>query len=238
MFPEGANNYNEMAEEYPYGYNSASIPDAKAVMEENGHSASNKFELTLTTYESASMKQVGQLLRDKLSAAHSELTYEQAPFSTLLTRAEQGSLEMWTSGWIADYPAPDNFLKLLVPSFTQTGEKYFGDSNSSLDWGVDPEEPESEDGSGWTEASRAAEDAWDTIKEYPLPTEDHKAKRNEAYLEIEKANWEDMPMLTIFHSLAEHMDYPWLDKPRVGALGESRQKWNRVKIGNREEYKN
>lgn len=238
MFPDGAQTYNDKAQEYPYGYNTAKLDEAKSLMEENGHGPDNQYELTLTTYESASMKKIGQLMRDKLTAAHINVKYEQAPFSTLLTRAEQGSLECWSSGWIADYPAPDNFLKLLVPSFTQTGSKYYSNSNSSLDWGVDPEEPVSEDGSGWTEASRAAEEAWKKVQEYPLPTDEHKAKRNEAYLTIEKANWEDMAMLTLFHSLAEHMDYPWLDKPRVGAMGSSRQKWNRVKISDRSEYKN
>lgn len=235
IFPGGANNYNEMAQEYPYGYNATQMSEAQSLMEAEGYGEDNKYELTMTTYESDSMKQIGQLMRDKMSAAHVDITYEQAPFSTLLTRATNGDLECYSLGWIADYPAPDNFLKLLVPSFSQTGDEG-ADSTSSLDWGQ--AEGEDDDPSGWTDAAQRAEDAWDAVAEYPLPTEEHKAQRDEAYLEIEKANWEDMVMLTTFHSTAEHMDYPWLDKPRVGAMGSSRQKWNRVKIGDRSEYQN
>lgn len=235
IFPGGANKYTEMAKEYPYGHNKTQISEAKSLMEEAGYSSDNKYQLTMTTYESSTMKQIGQLMRDKLSAVHINMKYEQAPFSTLLTRATNGNLECYSLGWIADYPAPDNFLKLLVPSFSQTGEEG-ADSTSSFDWGA--ADGESDDPSGMTDAAKSAEEAWSAVAEYPLPTEDHKAKRNEAYLEIEKANWEDAVMITTFHSTAEHFDYPWLAKPRVGAMGSSRQKWNNVKVGDRSEYKN
>lgn len=235
IFPGGANKYQEMAKEYPYGHNKTQISEAKSLMEEAGYSSDNKYQLTMTTYESSTMKQIGQIMRDKLSAVHINMKYEQAPFSTLLTRATNGNLECYSLGWIADYPAPDNFLKLLVPTQSQTGDEG-ADSVSSFDWGAAA--GEDDDASGMTDAAQRAEDAWSAVAEYPLPSEDHKSKRNEAYLEIEKANWEDAVMITTFHSTAEHMDYPWLDKPRVGAMGSSRQKWNNVKVGDRSEHKN
>ena len=235
IFPGGANKYQEMAQEYPYGFNKAQISEAKALMEEAGYSSDNKYELTMTTYETAEMKQIGNLMRDKLSAVHIDMTYEQAPFSTLITRSRNGNLECYSLGWIADYPAPDNFLKLLVPTNTQTGE-HNADSVSSFDWGA--ADGEDDDASGWSDAAETAQDAWSAVAEYPLPSEEHKAKRDEAYLEIEKANWEDAVMITSFHSTAHHRDYPWVDKPRVGAMGSSRQKWNTVKIGDRSKHKN
>jgi peptide/nickel transport system substrate-binding protein len=221
IFPGGATNYNDMAKNYPYGYNEQQLGEAKSVMEDAGYSDSNKYELTLTTYESSTMKEIGQLMQDKLGAAHIDLKYEQAPFSTLLTRASNGDLEAYSLGWIADYPAPDNFLKLLNPEYTQTDNP---DATSSFDW----------DG---TAAAEKATKGWEKVQNNPTPTDSDKSARNEGYLDIEKANWEDMPMLTIFHGVAEHMDYKWLDKPRVGAMGSSRQKSNTVKIGNRDEYK-
>jgi len=160
-------------------------------------------------------------MQDKLGAAHIDLKYEQAPFSTLLTRANNGDLEAYSLAWIADYPAADNFLKLLNPPSTVPSNP---DHTSTLDW-------------TGTDASAEAAAAWKKIQSHQGQSDADQQARNEAYLTMEKANWKDMAMMPAFNGVAEHMDYPWLDKPRVGAMGYSRQKVNQVKIGDRSKYK-
>ncbi|MFC7044053.1 ABC transporter substrate-binding protein [Halobacteriaceae archaeon GCM10025711] len=221
IFPGGAEKYDEMAKEYPYGYNEQRLEDARAVMEEAGYSDSNRYSFTLTTYEANYHKEMATLMRDKLSSAYIDMKFEQAPFSTLLERGRKGNLEAYTLGWIADYPAPDNFLKLLNPTFTETGPTE--NTISYLNW-FD------------TEASQRASDAWQKFKNNPGLTDAAKQARADAYMEIEKANWEDMVMLTTHHRATEHFAYEWVDRPRIGAMGGSRQKLNTVKIGDRGEH--
>jgi len=221
IFPGGPKNAQKLAQDYPYGHNETMLQKATKVMEDAGYSDSSKYKLTLTTYESSTMKKIGQLMQDKLGAAHIDLKYEQAPFSTLLTRANNGDLEAYSLAWIADYPAADNFLKLLNPPSTVPSNP---DHTSTLDW-------------TGTDASAEAAAAWKKIQSHQGQSDADQQARNEAYLTMEKANWKDMAMMPAFNGVAEHMDYPWLDKPRVGAMGYSRQKVNQVKIGDRSKYK-
>jgi peptide/nickel transport system substrate-binding protein len=232
IFPGGAENYTKMAkEEYPYGYNETMLGKAKQVMEEAGYGPDNMAKLQMTTYQGSTMKKIGNLMRDKLQAAHINVQYEQAPFSTLLQRVDKGNVECYSLGWLADYPAPDNFLKLLVPEFSQSPDP---ESLSGFDWGA----KEGEEGDSWSDAARRAQEAWDTkFAKNPLPTEEDKQKRNDAYLTIEKANWEDMVLVPIFHSIAFHYDYPWTKGPRIGAMGASRSTHNNVWIEERSQYK-
>ncbi|MFT4889525.1 MAG: ABC-type transport system substrate-binding protein [Halobacteriales archaeon] len=232
IFPGGAEKYQELAkEEYPYGYNKTMLGKAKQVMEEAGYGPDNKAKLTMTTYQSSTMKKIGNLMRDKLQAAYINVQYEQAPFSTLLNRVDKGNIECYSLGWIADYPAPDNFLKLLVPEFSQSPDPQ---SVSGFDWGA----KEGEEGDSWSEAARRAQEAWDTkFSNNPLPTGEDKQARNEAYLTIERANWEDVVMVPTFHGIAHYYRYPWVQGPRYGSMGVSRNTYNNLWIEDRSEYK-
>jgi len=231
IFPGGAENYEEIAKnEYPYGYNETMMGEAQRVMEEAGYGPNNRAELQMTTYQSSTMEQIGNLMRDKLQAAYIDVSYEQAPFSTLLTRVDEGNIECYSLGWIADYPAPDNFLKLLVPEFSQSPDPQ---SLSGFDWGA----KEGEEGDSWSDAARRAQEAWDTkFSNNPLPTDEHKQARNEAYLTIERANWEDAVMIPTFHGIAHYYIYPWNKEPRYGAMGNSRSTHNNVVIEDRSQY--
>ncbi|MFW5920103.1 MAG: ABC transporter substrate-binding protein [Halanaeroarchaeum sp.] len=235
IFPGGADNYWEMAEnEYPYGFNETMMGEAQRVMEEAGYGPDDMYELNMTTYEGSEMEQIGNLMRDKLEAAYIDVSYEQAPFSTLLNRVDEGNTECYSLGWVADYPAPDNFLKLLVPEYSQSPDP---ESLSGFDWGVGPDEDPDEDPSGWTDAAERAQDAWDNqFSEHPLPTDEHKEAREEAYLTIEQANWEDMVAVPIFHGIAHYYTFPWNKEPRYGAMGVSRSTHNNVVIEDRSEY--
>jgi ABC-type transport system substrate-binding protein len=211
IYPGGGNAYTSHAEEsYPYGYNSVDIEGAKAVMEEAGYSDSNRYEMQWTQYTSQSWKQMAQILQDRLSAAYIDMKIEEAEFSTLLQRGRNGNLEAYTLGWIADWPAPDNFLQLIYPPRTDTSQS---GPLSYTNW------------SG-TEAADAAEAAFKKVLDNREPTEEAQKIRNEAYVTMEEANWEDVVFVNTFHGIEEPMNYSNVHIPIHGAMGASRQMHN------------
>jgi peptide/nickel transport system substrate-binding protein len=221
IYPNGAEQYREHAEsEYPYGYNESNLEQARSLMEEAGYGPNNRYEVTFTTYQSPTWQQIGQILRDQLTSAHIDMTLEEAPFSTLLQRGRQGNLEMYSLGWIMDWPAPDNFLQNLVPRLTITSQQG-GAKGAYVDW-------------EGTEAAERANEAWDTITSNPEPTDEAQQIRNEAYVAMEEANWEDVVLLNVYHEMDQLFNYDWVDMPRFGGGGFSRMKLNDVTVGTRD----
>jgi peptide/nickel transport system substrate-binding protein len=145
---------------------------------------------------------------------------EEAPFSTLLERGRNGNLEAYSLGWIMDWPRPNNFLGQAVPELTNTDQEG-GAQGFYLDWDGDDD--------GMTEAAQQASDAWSVIQSNPEPTDAAQSKRDEAYVQMEEAMWEDMVLLPMYHQTAERMWYDWVDIPRFGGGGGSRQKnWKTI----------
>jgi len=215
IFPDGQQGYNDHAEQYPYGLDETDIGQARSIMEDAGYSEDDPYELTFTRYAGSDFwTDVSSTLRDQLASAHIELNLQESEFSTLLERGRNGDLGMYTLGWIMDYPAPDNFLQLLNPPQTDTE---LAAPYSYVNW-----DPESETGS-------QAVEAWEQVQNNPEPEAGQEA-RNEAYLQMEEANWEAVGLLPIYHNIAEHMRYEYVKKPRVGGGGASRQKKSRVRI--------
>ncbi|WP_435365211.1 ABC transporter substrate-binding protein [Haloarchaeobius sp. DYHT-AS-18] len=220
IYPGQGPAYDKHAEEkYPYGYNTTDLESARQVMEDAGYGPDNKYEVTFTTYQSDTWQGLGKILRDKLSSAHVNMKLEEAPFSTLLNRGRSGNLAAYSLGWIMDWPAPDNFLGQMVPELTDTTD---GAQGFYLDW---------DDAEG--DASDRAAEAWSKIQGNPEPTEDAQQARNEAYIAMEEAMWEDMILLPTYHSVSERFAYDWVDMPRTGAAGGSRMKFNNVYLNDR-----
>ncbi|WP_128476949.1 ABC transporter substrate-binding protein [Halorussus pelagicus] len=219
IYPDGPDAYDKHAKEnYPYGYNKTQLDKARKVMEDAGYGPDNRASFTFTVYESSSTwPDLGKLLRDKLASAYVDMSIDTAPFSTLLKRGRNGNLEAYSLGWVMDYPAPDNFLELLYPPRTDTSLE---SPTSYFNW------------SG-TDASKQAKQAWEKVQNNPQPTDEHKAKRNEAYIKMEEANWEDVVLLPTYHDISERFSYDWVDAPHHGAAEYSRQMYNNVEIGDR-----
>ncbi|WP_435177481.1 ABC transporter substrate-binding protein [Halorussus sp. AFM4] len=219
IYPGGAPAYRKHAKNnYPYGYNETQLDKARQVMKDAGYGPDNKASFTFTVYESSSTwPDLGKLLRDKLASAHIDMTIETAPFSTLLKRGRNGNLEAYSLGWLMDWPAPDNFLQLLNPPQTDTS---LDAPISYFNW------------SG-TKASKQAKQAWQTIQNNRAPTDKAQQARNEAYVKMEEANWDDMVLLPAYHQMDERFKYKWVDVPKFGGAGTSRQMYNTVKLGKR-----
>ncbi|SEK99154.1 ABC transporter substrate-binding protein [Haloferax larsenii] len=207
IYPGGPSAYEEHAQSnYPYGINESRLDKAREVMEEAGYSKDNKYTLQWTQYESSTWESMAKILRDQLTSAHIDMKIEKAPFSTLTQRGRQGNLEVYTLGWGADYPEASNFLKLLNPSDTITG----GETTpvSYLNWSE-------ENG----DAAQKASDAWQTVLDNKAPTEEATKARDEAYVALEEANWEDIGFINLYHPKGEMFWYDWIDYKPPGAMG-------------------
>ncbi|ELZ88523.1 putative dipeptides/oligopeptides ABC transporter periplasmic substrate-binding protein [Haloferax elongans ATCC BAA-1513] len=195
---------------YPYSYDASELDKARQTMEDAGYSASNQYELTLTSYQSPTNKRIGQLLQDSLGSAHIDLKYEETPFSTLLSRGRQGNLDAYFLGWIASYPSPIDFLKNLNPPATQTNGSTDG---FYLDW----------DG---TAASADAEAAWQRVEANMESTDQARQIREQAYVTMEEANWDDVALLPLYHPVDERFVYDGVDVAPFGGLGSSHQEYD------------
>ena len=216
IYPGGPSAYEQHASQnYPYGYNQTQLDQARQVMRDAGYGPNNRVSFTFTAYQSSpTWGEVGKLLRDQLASAFIDMTIEQAPFSTLLERGRNGNLEAYSLGWVMDWPAPDNFLQLLNPPQTDTSQDA---PISYINW------------SG-TEASQQAVQAWETIQNNTAPTDQAEQARNEAYVQIEEANWEDVGFLPTYHRIDQRFWYENVNPPSFGAAGPSRQMFNTTDV--------
>ncbi|UPV98862.1 ABC transporter substrate-binding protein [Halorussus gelatinilyticus] len=216
IYPGGNDAYQKHAQqEYPYSYRQTDLQKARQVMKEAGYGPNNRYSFTFTVYQrSNTWPQVGQLLRDKLSSAYIDMNIETAPFSTLLQRGREGNLQAYSLGWVMDWPAPDNFLQLLNPPLTDTSQSA---PISYVNW------------SG-TEASQRARQAWTTVQNNPAPTDKAERLRNQAYIEMEEANWQDCVFLNVYHETDQRFWYDYAQIPKFGAAGTSRQMFNGVTL--------
>ncbi|WP_254823660.1 ABC transporter substrate-binding protein [Haloglomus halophilum] len=212
IYPGGASAYNSDVEEnYPYGVGETRIADAKQVMEDAGYGEDNTFDLTVNAYNSGAFQQLANGLRDKLSSAYIEISVEPTDFSTIIEKGNQGTLQCYTLGWLADWPAPDNFLQLMAPSLTDVDE--LGSAATTYtDW---------DDAD--TQARRDAQAAWEKIQNNQGPTEEAQQARDEAAVTMEQANWEDVILLNVAHAADERFWYPNTNVAPFGAMGSSRQ---------------
>ncbi|PSP19941.1 peptide ABC transporter substrate-binding protein, partial [Halobacteriales archaeon QH_10_67_13] len=181
VFPGGANAYQQKAEqEYPYGFDERRPGEARELMEENGHSEDDPYQLLYTHHNDRQVdanRAQANLIRDQLQAVHIDVEIEQVPFSTVIDRAIEGSLETFTLGNGLDYPEAQDTLRFAWPS-----EGNF---------------------SNWegTEATEAATQAWDQVINNPGPSEAETEARNEAYIQLEENSWEDIPDILLRHPI-------------------------------------
>ncbi len=100
IWPTGNEGYEAWLDEWPYNPNETDIESARELLQDEGYTEDDPFEMTLTTYESEVFQEAAELTRDKLAGAGVEIDLEEAPFGTLISRGEDGDLEMYSLGWI------------------------------------------------------------------------------------------------------------------------------------------
>ena len=134
IWPTGTDGYDNWLDAWPYGRNQSNFDAAERILSNNGYTADDPYNLTVTTYSSETFQQAAGNLRDKLSGLGVSLELEQAPFSTLQERGENGDLQMYSLGWIWSWESVAYGLFSFEPKNTNTSE-IPGDANGYyLDW--------------------------------------------------------------------------------------------------------
>ena len=199
-FPGGPESYDEMAEaEYPYGYAESDLESAREVMEEAGYGPDNMYETTLqhpSDQQASEWSDIASVLRDQAEAVHIDLSIDEAPNSTLTNRAIEGDITIYAIWNALEWLEADAMLRFQYPN--QFAWSRWG---AEVDFEYD----------GLSDAAQQATDAWERYEDHRIPGEENLSIRHEAYLDIERANWEDMPTLPLWHPIEELYWYDWVE---------------------------
>jgi len=201
---------------YPYSANETDVASAKQVMEEAGYGPDNKFELDWLQYTSGTWEEMANTIRARLESAHIEMSISQADFGTLLNRTEKGDMEAFTLGWIADYPAPQNFLQLVDPENTVYDAEGTTPNGARLFWSSDADVNPN--------VTQHMTDQFDVIGDNPGNSDAEAEARADATLAMEEGLWESAALLPVYHNVAETFWYDRVDYDAPGGMGGSRAK--------------
>jgi peptide/nickel transport system substrate-binding protein len=220
-FPGGPEEYEQLAEEeYPYGYGESQPDAARQVMEDAGYGPDDMYETSLqhpSDEQSSAWSAVASLLRDRAQSAHIDLEIETAPGSALFNRALDGDITIFATWNALGWLEADAMLRFAYPN--QFAWSRWGA-------GVDFEYDQLSD------AAQDATDAWERYQEHRTPAEGNQEIRNEAYLTIERANWEDMTMLPLWHPTEELYWYDWVENFEMHG-SQRRPSLNEITLGER-----
>ena len=203
---------------YPYSANETDVQSAIEVMEEAGYGPDNTFELDWLQYTSPTWLEMANTIRSRLQQAHIEMNISEASFSELLSTTEQGDHEAYTLGWIADYPAPQNFLQLINPQNTVYDAEGTTPNGARLFW--------SEDAMVDSSVTQYMEDGYSMITSNPGTSDEAQQARDDAVPMMEEALWESAALIPLYSSVTESMWYDYVDFNPAGGMGPSRAKTN------------
>jgi peptide/nickel transport system substrate-binding protein len=199
-FPGGPQEYQQLAEsDYPYGYAQSDIESARQIMEDAGYSEDNMYETTIqhpSDRQASEWTAIAGLLQDQAQAAHIDISIEEAPSSTLTNRAFEGDITIYFVWNALNWLEADAMLRFAYPNQYAWSQ-----------WGAEADFEYEQ----LSDAAQQATDAWDSYEQHQTPSEADQEARNEAYLDIERANWEDMTMLPLWHPIEEMYWYDWVE---------------------------
>lgn len=217
IYPGGPDAADSHAKKnYPYSPGKNDAEGAKKVMEKAGYGENNRYKLDFTHYQDKAFSSLGKNLQQRARQAYIDISSQGADFQTLQQRGQNGTNELYSLGWIADWPRPDNFLKLLYPPNTHTGDPA---SYTYLNWGRESK----------TKASKKAASAFETIQNNLGPTDKARKAREKAYIKMEEANWEDAVLIPTNDISTEYFSYQDVHIPdKFGGMGVSRSMHNTI----------
>ncbi|MFB6206639.1 MAG: ABC transporter substrate-binding protein [Haloglomus sp.] len=213
----GGGNFNGL-KGYPYSPNQNDIAAAKQVMREAGYGPDNRFKLDWLQYQSPTWKQMANTIRSRLEAAYIDMNISSAAFGPLLSQSEKGKHEALTLGWIADYPAPQNFLQLVDPPNTVYDAEGRQPNGARLFWSKDAKDDDS--------VRQFMVNQFDRIQNNPGTSQKAQQIRADAAVKMEEGLWASAALLPVYHRTDDLFWYDTVDYVPPGAMGASRSKAN------------
>jgi peptide/nickel transport system substrate-binding protein len=204
--------------DYPHGYERSLTTQARNTMETAGYGSNDRYSLTVTLYQSAALEGVLDVLSDRLGTAYVELDVESVPFDALLERGRAGDLEAYGFRQVPEFPVPDAFVSLLFPSRTDTDG---ANPASFLDWDRAAD-------AGMADARDRARTAASNVRDNATPGDLARQAREEGYVALEEANWEDVGILPLFHRTEERFARDGVTLEPFGGMGSHRQAFDDV----------
>ena len=214
MWMEGPDGYDDWVNAWPYGFNEVDTQSAESVLEDDGYTEDDPFELTFTVYNSTFFKTYGEMLKTNFEGLGVNVTVEVEGFNELLSRGQNGDLAFYSLGWAWGWDDPAFALAQLEPENTNTDEMENA-AGFYLNW---------QDASG--DFDEKAQDAWETAEaNQALSDADTRA---EAYVKMEEARRDDAILLPLYHTLQETFRYKRVEGPRPGGAGNHRRQYNEI----------
>ena len=200
---DGAESTTEFgADGYPFGFGEPQLDEARQVMEEAGYGEDDRYQATFTVFSgSSAWQRISQRIRDKAANAHIDVEITTADFGTIISKAINGEMDMFSLGDGMEWPESDNFLRFLHPT---------ADKPMFTRWNPPEEE--------WNQYHQTAENAWQQYLENKGPGEDNQVARNEAYRAIEEMNWASIQELPLVYSLSQRFWYDDVDVRMFGTM--------------------
>lgn len=200
LYPGGEEAVRADAREaYPYGYDAREIETARSLVRSAGHGPDDPFEFTVSAPVMLDWLPLYEQFRDWLSEIHVDVELERADHESLAARRQRGELDAYYGGWVADTPTRADMLRPLAPAAAELASPY----QPHLSW----------DG---TDAAAAASDAWHRLRSARAPEADD--ERGVAARSIEQANWEDMLVLPLHHSVKQFFWHDHVDPTIPGPM--------------------
>ncbi|SHH26286.1 ABC transporter substrate-binding protein [Halobaculum gomorrense] len=199
---------------YPYGFDEARLDEAASVMEAAGHSADNPYKVTFTIFKGSDVwDQLAKRIQAKAQAAHIDVTIEKASFGTIIGKAIDGTMDMFSLGDGMEWPESDNFLRFL----------HAGNPGTAFTrWG-------STDKSKWNDFMKTADSAWQNkYKPNRGPGDQNQKMRNEAYITVEQMNWASVQELPTVFGVFERFWYDDVNEEMVSTMED--QKFNHLQL--------
>jgi peptide/nickel transport system substrate-binding protein len=202
------------ADGYPYGMTEARLDQARTVMEEAGYGPDSPYEVEFTVFSGdPEWDSIAKRIRDKATNAHINISIVKADFGTIIGKALQGKMDMFSLGDGMEWPESDNFLRFLRP--------YDDPSGMFTRWTF-------EDKSKYTDLMEFAKETWGRYQENKGPSEDEQEIRDEVYLTMEEVNWESVQEFPLVHGSTQRFQQQRVNVRMAGTM--ENQKLNRLTL--------
>jgi ABC-type transport system substrate-binding protein len=153
-------------------------------------------------------RQQGQFLSRCLEGAGLDIEVDYMDWPTFQNSVKTKSAQMFTLGWIADYPDAENFLQLFYSRNASPGPNNFNYSNPRFDA------------------------IYERISAMPDSPE-----RTELYRKAERIVVEDCPAAFLMHGVAYVLTHDWLSNYKPHAFGYGLGKYRRIDTAVRSTYR-